>query len=185
MAMEPSPVLVAIREDLARLETAAAASPPLDEQAMAELTRCSSPHRTRWASWRRRWNAEARRRTEPACVAPLRVGAGVGHPWCGTCWLLSRSGLGYVLRRFTPPLLVALPVPAFNAGLVLGSPGFVHGLGEGAAPSAHCTPFRQAVASIVESRYGLQLAEPGSDLWRERLAFRVALRSERTASTRR
>ena len=37
MAMDPSPVLVAIREDLARLDAAAAASPPLDEQAMAEL----------------------------------------------------------------------------------------------------------------------------------------------------
>jgi hypothetical protein len=36
MAMEPSPVVVAIREDLARHEAAAAASPPLDEQAMAE-----------------------------------------------------------------------------------------------------------------------------------------------------
>jgi hypothetical protein len=35
--MEPSPVLVAIREDLARLEAAAATSPPLDEQAMADL----------------------------------------------------------------------------------------------------------------------------------------------------
>jgi hypothetical protein len=35
--MEPSPVLVAIREDLGRLEAAAATSPPLDEQAMAEL----------------------------------------------------------------------------------------------------------------------------------------------------
>jgi hypothetical protein len=30
-------VLLAIREGLARLEAAAAASPPLDEQAMAEL----------------------------------------------------------------------------------------------------------------------------------------------------
>ena len=37
MATDPSPVLVAIREDLARLEAAAATSPPLDEQAMAEL----------------------------------------------------------------------------------------------------------------------------------------------------
>ena len=35
--MEASPILVAIREDLARLEAAAAASPPLDEQAMADL----------------------------------------------------------------------------------------------------------------------------------------------------
>ena len=37
MAIEPSPVLVAIREDLARLEAAAALGPPLDDQAMAEL----------------------------------------------------------------------------------------------------------------------------------------------------
>jgi hypothetical protein len=35
--MEPSPVLVAIREDLARLEAAAALEPPLDDQAMAGL----------------------------------------------------------------------------------------------------------------------------------------------------
>jgi hypothetical protein len=33
----PSPVLVAIREDLARLEAAAALGPPFDDQAMAEL----------------------------------------------------------------------------------------------------------------------------------------------------
>jgi hypothetical protein len=37
MAMEPSPVLVAIREELARLESAAALGPPLDDEAMAEL----------------------------------------------------------------------------------------------------------------------------------------------------
>jgi hypothetical protein len=37
MALESWPVVLAIREDLARLEAAAAASPPLDEQAMAEL----------------------------------------------------------------------------------------------------------------------------------------------------
>jgi hypothetical protein len=34
--MEPFPVLVAIREDLARLEAAAALGPPLADQAMAE-----------------------------------------------------------------------------------------------------------------------------------------------------
>jgi hypothetical protein len=37
VAMEPSPILVAIREDLARLEAAAAASTRLAEEAMAEL----------------------------------------------------------------------------------------------------------------------------------------------------
>jgi hypothetical protein len=37
VAMEPSPVIVAIREDLARLEAAAALGPPLDDEAMAEL----------------------------------------------------------------------------------------------------------------------------------------------------
>jgi hypothetical protein len=36
--MEPSPVLVAIREDLARLEAAAALEPPLDDHAMARAT---------------------------------------------------------------------------------------------------------------------------------------------------
>jgi hypothetical protein len=35
--MEPSPVLVAIREDLARLEAAAALASPLDDEAMADL----------------------------------------------------------------------------------------------------------------------------------------------------
>jgi hypothetical protein len=35
--MEPSPVIVAIREDLARLERAAALSSALDEQAVAEI----------------------------------------------------------------------------------------------------------------------------------------------------
>ena len=35
--MEPSPVLVAIREDLARLEAATALASPLDDEAMAEL----------------------------------------------------------------------------------------------------------------------------------------------------
>lgn len=43
MAMEPSPVLVAIREDLARLEAAAAASPPLDERVVA-YTGGTPPH---------------------------------------------------------------------------------------------------------------------------------------------
>ena len=38
--MEPSPVLVAIREDLARLEAAAALASPLDDEAMAIYTRC-------------------------------------------------------------------------------------------------------------------------------------------------
>lgn len=35
--MEPSPILVAIREDLARLEAAAAGVGALDEAALAEL----------------------------------------------------------------------------------------------------------------------------------------------------
>jgi len=35
--MEPPPILVAIREDLARLEAAAAGVGALDEQALAEL----------------------------------------------------------------------------------------------------------------------------------------------------
>jgi hypothetical protein len=35
--MEPSPILVAIREDLARLERAAGLSSALDEQAVAEI----------------------------------------------------------------------------------------------------------------------------------------------------
>jgi hypothetical protein len=37
MAMEQSLILVAIREDLARLEAAAALGPPVDEAALAEL----------------------------------------------------------------------------------------------------------------------------------------------------
>ena len=35
--MEPSPILVVIREDLARLEAAAAQAEPLDDRALAEL----------------------------------------------------------------------------------------------------------------------------------------------------
>jgi hypothetical protein len=37
MAMEQSLILVAIREDLARLEAAAALGPPVDEATLAEL----------------------------------------------------------------------------------------------------------------------------------------------------
>ena len=52
--------------------------------------------------------------------------------------------------------------------------------------SYHSTPHRPGVAHHfskpkahpVEAEYGLHLTEPGSDLWRERLAFRDALRSD-------
>jgi hypothetical protein len=53
--MEPSPVLVAIREDLARLEAAAAHASPLDDEAMASCIRCLRRLRTRSGSWRRPW----------------------------------------------------------------------------------------------------------------------------------
>jgi GrpB-like predicted nucleotidyltransferase (UPF0157 family) len=48
------------------------------------------------------------------------------------------------------------------------------------------TPHRPGIAHhfskpsprLPETRYGLHLTEPGSDLWRERLAFRDALRND-------
>jgi GrpB-like predicted nucleotidyltransferase (UPF0157 family) len=40
-----------------------------------------------------------------------------------------------------------------------------------------------AKGSPCSSGYGLHLTEPGSDLWRERLAFRDALRRDRTVAT--
>ena len=39
--------------------------------------------------------------------------------------------------------------------------------------------FAKAAAAGSEIRYGLHLTEPGSALWRERLAFRDALRADR------
>jgi GrpB-like predicted nucleotidyltransferase (UPF0157 family) len=38
--------------------------------------------------------------------------------------------------------------------------------------------FSKPSAELPETQYGLHLTEPGSDLWRERLAFRDALRSD-------
>jgi hypothetical protein len=54
--MEPFPVLVAIREDLARLEAAAALGPPLDGQAMAERYPLLPRRRTRLGSSRKHWS---------------------------------------------------------------------------------------------------------------------------------
>lgn len=38
--------------------------------------------------------------------------------------------------------------------------------------------FAKPLIQVSEARYGLHLTEPGSDLWRERLAFRDALRGD-------
>lgn len=38
--------------------------------------------------------------------------------------------------------------------------------------------FAKSSPRVSEARYGLHLTEPGSDLWRERLAFRDALRGD-------
>jgi len=38
--------------------------------------------------------------------------------------------------------------------------------------------FAKPSIQVSEARYGLHLTEPGSDLWRERLAFRDALRGD-------
>jgi GrpB-like predicted nucleotidyltransferase (UPF0157 family) len=54
--------------------------------------------------------------------------------------------------------------------------------------SYHYAPHRPGIAHhfvkpsspVTEPTYGLHLTEPGSDLWRERLAFRDALRSDPT-----
>jgi GrpB-like predicted nucleotidyltransferase (UPF0157 family) len=43
--------------------------------------------------------------------------------------------------------------------------------------------FSKPSPRLPEAQYGLHLTEPGSDLWRERLAFRDALRSDPALAT--
>jgi GrpB-like predicted nucleotidyltransferase (UPF0157 family) len=51
------------------------------------------------------------------------------------------------------------------------------------APHRHGIAHHFAKPSLQRSTYGLHLTQPGSDLWRERLAFRDALRSDPTLAS--